>query len=193
MTLTTIRNRAGTIVAVPLLVAIGLALAACSSSEPPETQVAAQSSAPSQVDQWAEQANAEVVTHVAEKAKPQACELITAIEMADILGQPVTATVGDQFTNQTICTYKSTDEQIVVNFQVDWGDADAAAMGMGRMGQSGPAAAESSGGLGDGYTQFGPTLMIRVGENLVTLQIMGIDDIHVAAQRMLHGARPRMG
>lgn len=169
-----------------------LSIAGCSSSQSPDSGSVAQPSAPSQLDQWAEQAAAQVAAQANEKPNPQACELVTAAEVGSIVGQPVHAEVGDQFTNQTICTYKTADERIVVNFQVDWGDAAAATMGMGAMGQSGPAAAESSAGLGDGYTQFGPTMMIRLGENLVTLQIMGVDDVHDTASRMLQTARPRM-
>lgn len=38
----------------------------------------------------------------------------------------------------------------------------------------------------------GPTLMIKVGSDLVTLQMLGVEDVHAAAKRVVAIAGPRV-
>ncbi|HET7655728.1 MAG TPA: hypothetical protein VFK18_01875 [Luteimonas sp.] len=128
----------------------------------------------------------------AQAKRPSACELVTAAEMGKILGQAVTANGEDRFSNQTQCIYDSASGLPHVSFEVAWGDAQAAATAMGLMNRREPGIAPEGDDLGDGYTQMGPTLMIRVGEDLVTLQLVGVEDTHATARRILEVAKPRM-
>ena len=124
-------------------------------------------------------------------ARPRACDLVTAAEMSEIVGKPATASGSEPFNNQTVCSYDFGGMQDI-EFQVDWGDADAAAMGIDMANAAEPGLAPGADDIGDGYAQMGPTLMIRVGDDLVTLQMVGIDDVHATARRILEVARPRM-
>jgi hypothetical protein len=178
------------------LLLLSAALGACSSS-----QEAAQASADEPpaarsrddvLDRWAREARAQQQARAAEKPRPGACELVTPAEMGRILGTPVTGSGNQPFSNQTVCDYDSADGNTRVSFQVNWGDGAAAAVGMQAADRAEPGLAPSADGLGDGYRQIGPMLMIRAGGDLVQLQMTGVDDVHAAARRMLAIARPRM-
>jgi flagellar motor protein MotB len=61
------------------------------------------------------------------------------------------------------------------------------------MGQLEPGMTNRLAGLGDEASAVGPALMVRTGEDLVTLTIMGVDDNVAVAKRIIDTMRPRMG
>jgi hypothetical protein len=111
--------------------------------------------------------------------------------MSDLLGATVDSREDNTFNNQTSCTYSTPDGDRSVFFQVEWGQADGmdAAFGIA----SAPGSVVTAGDdLGDGYRQMGPSVWIRIGSDLVTLQTSGVEDEHAIARRIVALARPRM-
>ena len=123
----------------------------------------------------------------------RACELVTPAEMSTILGSPVVATPNEGSVGKTECVYAPADGvSPQVEFSVTWGDGHAAMTAMGMMGNIEPGIANPYEGLGDQAAAVGPALMIRKGEDLVTLTFTGIDDTPVVARKIFDTAKGRM-
>lgn len=131
-------------------------------------------------------------------AEPQqkiakACELVTEQEMSAILGSPVHAEPNDRSTGKTECIYTSTQGiSPYLEFSVEWGSGEAAMMGLGMAGQAEPGLVSPYEGLGDQTVAVGPTLMIRTGEDLVSLVFSGVDDAPAKAKQIFDTAKARM-
>lgn len=122
-----------------------------------------------------------------------ACELVTAAEMSAIVGAPVTGQAEDHPGSSTKCTYKPTSSiSPAVEFTVTWGDGYAAMQGMGLAGSREQGMVTPYDGLGDQAGSAGPLLMIRTGDDLVTLVFTGVTDQSAAARRIFDTAKPRM-
>jgi hypothetical protein len=122
-----------------------------------------------------------------------ACELVTATEMSAIVGAPVTGQAEDHPGSSTKCTYKpASGISPVVEFTVTWGDGFAAMQGMGLAASREQGMVTPYDGLGDQAGSAGPLLMIRTGDDLVTLVFTGVDDQSTAARKIFDTARPRM-
>jgi hypothetical protein len=119
-------------------------------------------------------------------AAPTACELVSAADMSTVLGSAVGA-VADDRGGQTKCTYETAGGELgapYVEVQLNWGDGVAGMKGAGAMkSQLGPAMGELA-GLGDQATSVGPMILIRRGEDLITLVVSGVPDSTVAAKRI---------
>lgn len=119
-------------------------------------------------------------------AAPTACELISGTDMSAILGSAVVA-VADDRGGQTKCTFSSAGEEIggaYAEVQLNWGDGEAGMKGVGIME---PQLGEVMGqlaGLGDQATSVGPMILIRRGDDLITLVISGVPDNTAAAKRI---------
>jgi hypothetical protein len=133
---------------------------------------------------------------VAEPAasKPlRACDLITQAEMSAILGSAVTAGANDRSNGKTECIYTPVEGiSPYVEFAVEWGSGEAAMTGAGMLGQAEPGIANPFEGLGDQAVAVGPALMIRTGDDLVTLVFSGVQDTPAKAKQIFDVARARM-
>lgn len=106
--------------------------------------------------------------------------------MSAVLGSTVTAKADDRG-GQTKCTYETAGEEIggaYAEVQLNWGDGEAGMKGAGAME---PQLGEVMGklaGLGDQATSVGPMILIRRGQDLITLVISGAADSTAAAKRI---------
>ncbi|MDH4981701.1 hypothetical protein [Hyphomicrobium sp. D-2] len=121
-------------------------------------------------------------------AEPTACELVSAADMSTVLGSAVGA-VADDRGGQTKCTYETAGGELGAPYaevQLNWGDGEAGMKGAGIMeSELGPAMGDLA-GLGDQATTVGPMILIRRGDDLITLVISGIPD-NTTAARSIYG------
>jgi hypothetical protein len=122
-----------------------------------------------------------------------ACVMVTAVEMASVVGATVSAE-GENGVGTTTCRYRPAARSApYVEIRIDWGAADAAMMGVGLLSRREPGISNPLAGVGDEASVVGPVLMVRVGEDLVNLTLWGVDDDVPAARRIIGLLRPRMG
>lgn len=123
----------------------------------------------------------------------QACDMVTAEEMSAILGAAVHAERNDRSNGKTECIY-TPDEGIspYVEFSVEWGSGEGGMMGVGMAAQVEPGLANPYEGLGDQAVAVGPMLMIRSGEDLVSIVFSGVEDAPPKAKRIFDTAKARM-
>jgi outer membrane protein assembly factor BamE (lipoprotein component of BamABCDE complex) len=120
---------------------------------------------------------------------PDACALVSAVEMSAILGAEVVA----KATSRSKCIYKPASEiSPYAEFSVDWGDGKIAMSAMGMTEQHEPGITSPYDGLGDQAAAVGPALMIRTGEDLVTIVLSGVADAPTAAKRIFDTAKAKM-
>jgi hypothetical protein len=115
-----------------------------------------------------------------------ACELIAAADMSAVLGSAVNA-VADDRGGQTKCTYSSAGDEIggaYAEVQLNWGDGAAGMAGAGAMESQLGTVMGQLAGLGDQATSVGPMILIRRGNDLITLVISGVPDSTAAAKRI---------
>ncbi len=119
-------------------------------------------------------------------AAPAACALISAADMSAILGSTVTAEADDRG-GQTKCTYTAGGDEIggaYAEVQLNWGDGAAGMKGVGIMEPELGKVMGHLAGLGDQATSVGPMILIRRGDDLITLVLGGVPDNTVAAKRI---------
>ncbi len=109
-------------------------------------------------------------------ANPTACTLLSAAEMAEIIGGTLTAEPDDRG-GQTKCTY-SPQEGFTpyAELQINWHDGKAGMAGAEAMGEQLKDVTSKFTGLGDEATSVGPMILIRRGTDLITLVLSGVDD-----------------
>jgi len=123
----------------------------------------------------------------------KACELVTAVEMSAILGSTVTAGANDRSFGKTQCIYMPTvGISPYVELAVEWGEGRAAMQAAGAMEQHEPGIASDYEGVGDQAVAVGTTLMVRRGEDLITIVLSGIDDAPAAAKKIFDSADSKM-
>ena len=124
----------------------------------------------------------------------KACDLVTPKEMSAILGKPVTAQGEERPSNdETTCSYSfagSLSPDVV--FMLNRGDGEAAMSAMGMMAKHEPGIVDPYQGVGDQAATVGPQLWIRSGDDLVTLTLLGVDDVPAVAKRIVDTAKARM-
>lgn len=125
---------------------------------------------------------------------PKACNLVTAEEMSTILGKSVTAQGEERPSNdETKCSYTfagSLSPDVI--FMLNRGDGEAAMTGMGMLAQHEPGIVDPYEGVGDQAATVGPQLWVRTGDDLVTLTILGVDDVPTVAKRIVDTAKAKM-
>jgi hypothetical protein len=122
-----------------------------------------------------------------------ACVMLTAVEMASIVGVTVSAEA-ENGVGTTTCRYRPAARSTpYVEIKIDWGAADAAMMAAGLLARREPGISNPLAGVGDEASVVGPVLMVRVGEDLVNLTLWGVDDEAPAARRIIVLLRRRMG
>ncbi len=121
---------------------------------------------------------------------PAACTLVTDAEMSAILGAPV---VTDPNPRSNKCIYKAASGiGPYVELSVDRGDAKVAMAAMGSLGKAEPGLTSPYDGIGDQAAAVGTGLMIRTGDDLVTIMFSGVADAPATAKRIFDTAKPRM-
>jgi hypothetical protein len=123
-----------------------------------------------------------------------ACAMVTPAEMSAILGSSVTAEPhDDDGGNKTECIYKgATPHDPYVEFTVNRGDGEGAMTAQAMLGQSQAGLTHAYAGVGDQAYAVGPELMIRNGDDLVTLLVIGVTDAPATVKRIFDTAKPRM-
>ena len=124
--------------------------------------------------------------------RPTACALVSEAEMSAILAAAVVA----EAINDSTCIYKATAEVgPIVELSVRWGEGAGAMQGIGMAEQDEPGVASPYAGIGDDAAAVGTGLMIRAGEDLVTILFGGVSDVPApsAAKKIFDTAKPRMG
>lgn len=122
---------------------------------------------------------------------PAPCGLLSEAEMSAILGAPVVADPNRG--GKTECDYKPVSGiSPAVKLTVDWGDGEVAMAAMGSMGKREPGLTSPYDGIGDQASAVGPALMIRTGDDLVTIIFTGVSDAPAKAKRIFDTAKPRM-
>ena len=121
------------------------------------------------------------------------CDLVSQAEMSALLGAPVVATPGEGLRAQTECIYAAASGiRPYAELKLERG-MGAAAMTAGAIAQQlEPGLADEMKGLGDQAVQFGPGLMIRTGEDLVTIVLLGVDDPLARTRRIFELAKARL-
>ncbi len=119
-------------------------------------------------------------------AAPTACGLVSAADMSTILGTAVGA-VADDRGGQTKCTYETPGGELGAPYaevQLNWGDGEAGMKGAGVMEPELGQVMGKLAGLGDQATSVGPMILIRRGQDLITLVVSGVPDGTDAARRV---------
>ncbi len=105
-----------------------------------------------------------------------ACEMVTAAEMTALLGGAVTAQDGPT-NGQTSCNYRDVSGGARnADLKIEWGSGEGGMMGAGLANSQEPGLADPLSGLGDLAVSMGPAIMIKRGEDLVTILVSGVDD-----------------
>jgi hypothetical protein len=104
--------------------------------------------------------------------------------MSTILGGAVTAAANDR-SSQTKCEYNSSNGgPLYVELMLSWGDGEAGMAGADMAGSQMPGMVNPYQGLGDQAKAVGTMLMIRRGEDLITITFSGVDDLPGKAKQI---------
>jgi hypothetical protein len=129
----------------------------------------------------------------AERTGLKACAMVTQAEMSAILGAAVIAEPNDRSNGKTECVYKAASGvSPYVELSVDWGSGEAAMMATGMMSKIEPGLTSPYAGIGDQASAVGPMLMIRTGDDLMTIVFSGVDDLPGKAKAIFTTAKARM-
>ena len=113
--------------------------------------------------------------------------------MSEILGGAVTAKNNDHSNGKTECIYTAvTGISPYAELSVEWGSGEAGMMGIGMLASKEPGIANPYEGLGDQAMAVGTALMIRSGEDLVSIVFSGVDDIPPKARKIFDTLKARM-
>jgi hypothetical protein len=122
-----------------------------------------------------------------------ACQLVSSAEMSTILGTPVVGKPDDRPGEFTQCTYQPASAGFPsVELKLTWGDGAAAMQGMGMAGKREPGLVTPYDGIGEQAGVAGPLLLIRTGDDLMTMVFNGVTDTPAKAKRIFDAAKARM-
>lgn len=123
------------------------------------------------------------------QSTPTACSLISEAEMSAILGNPVTAQSGDGYSfAKSSCVWSpKTGYSPYAELTIEWGSGEAAMYATGILSGIEPGLTSPFEGLGDQASAVGPTIMIRRGEDLITI-ILAVEDDRVPIVRKIYEA-----
>jgi hypothetical protein len=131
------------------------------------------------------QADARITAASEPSAPRSACDLLTAAEMSTALGGAVTQEASSR---SDTCTYSSTQSSgPFAELKFTPGDGQAAMMASSFANRHEPGLADPLAGVGDQAVSIGPMVMIRRGEDLITLRVLGVDDT-VKRIKLIYGA-----
>jgi len=119
--------------------------------------------------------------------------MLPAAAMSAILGGAVGARPNDRSNGKTECIYEPVaGVSPYVELSIDWGGGAGAMAGVAMLGQREPGIASPYDGLGDEAAAIGPALMIRSGEDLVTIVFSGVEDAPAKARKIFDAAKAAM-
>jgi hypothetical protein len=122
-----------------------------------------------------------------------ACQLVSPAEMSTILGTPVVGKPDDRPGEFTQCTYQPASTSFPsVELKLTWGDGAAAMQGMGMAGKREPGLVSPYDGIGDQAGAAGPLLLIKTGDDLMTMVFNGVTGTPAKAKRIFDTAKARM-
>lgn len=122
---------------------------------------------------------------------PAPCALVTAAEMSAILDAAVVANARQGGTTE--CNYTPVSGvSPAVKLSIDWGDGKIAMTSAGTMARNEPGLVSPYDGIGDQAVAVGPALMIRTGDDLMTIVFTGVSGEPAKARRIFSTAKPRM-
>lgn len=132
---------------------------------------------------------AAIAPAAAQEVLVKACDLLSLAEMAAILGAPVEAESGDADAfGQTSCTWTPvTAYSPYAELKIEWGSGEAAMFASGILSGIEPGLTSPFEGLGDQASAVGPAVMIRRGEDLVTI-VLSVNDDPVPLVRKIYAA-----
>ena len=126
-------------------------------------------------------------------AKPTACVLVTATEMSEIFGSALQAEAHEGSVDKTECIYKPADGvSPYIELTVEWGEGETAMRAVGAMANTEPGIANPYAGIGDQAAAVGTALMIRTGDDLVTITFSGVDDAPAKARNIYGTLKPKL-
>ena len=127
------------------------------------------------------------------KQPATACDLVTGEEMSAILGGKVVPKNNDHSNGKTECIYTAADGvSPYAELSVEWGSGEGAMAGVGMLNKREPGIADAYEGIGDQAVSVGPALMIRSGEDLITIVFSGVDDVPGKARKIYDTVKARM-
>jgi hypothetical protein len=119
-------------------------------------------------------------------AEPTACSMVTQEQMSEILGMTVIGVPDESSSGVTKCVYTASKSLSPdASIEVEWGEGQAAMMGVGIANQAEPGITDPLDGLGDEAAQVGPVLFVRSGDDLVKIYLTGLTDVVPAARKVL--------
>lgn len=125
--------------------------------------------------------------------KATACVLVTATEMSEIFGRALQAEAHEGSVDKTECIYKPADGvSPYIELTVEWGEGETAMRAMGAMANVEPGIANPYAGIGDQAAAVGTALMIRTGDDFVTITFSGVDDAPAKARKIFDTAKAKM-
>ena len=158
-------------------------LAACSGPAPSSAQSVADPTPASTPGEHASVSPAP--GHAAPAAKPTACSLVSADEMSKIFGSTLQAVANEGSADKTECIYSpAAGISPYIELTVEWGEGETAMRAVGSMSRAEPGIADPYAGIGDQAAAVGTALMIRTGEDLVTITFSGVDDAPAKARQI---------
>jgi hypothetical protein len=131
-------------------------------------------------------------TAVAQAARPAAtvCDVVTAAEMSKLLGSPVIAKPQRLSSD---CIYASVaDVGPNAELKIERGDGEAAMQGATFANQFESGLANPLTGLGDQAISAGPMIMIRRGDDLISIMVSGVEDSLAAVRRIYAAVDAKM-
>ncbi len=124
---------------------------------------------------------------------PKACALVSAAEMSTIVDSTVQAEPHEGSVDKTECIYKPADAvSPYVELTVEWGEGESAMSAMGAMAHAQPGITNPYAGIGDQAASVGTALMIRTGDDLVTITFSGVDQAPAKAKKIFDTAKAKM-
>lgn len=125
---------------------------------------------------------AEAAKQAPEKRSKHPCERVTALQMSEILGEPVVA----EPASGSECHYtpKSGAGLPLAQLTIDMGSAEAAMQASGMLGRMEPGMTNPYEGMGDQASAIGPAIWVRRGEDLIMITVMGVEDHDAASRRV---------
>ncbi len=132
-----------------------------------------------------------MTTHTtnAAKADRPACEMLSQSEVSAILGTAMSA----QASGRSKCVYKASGaSHAYLEFSIDRGDGAAAMAGAGFASRGEPGLTSRYDGIGDQAVAAGPALLIRTGDDLVTIVLSGVSDPRTAVRKIFDAAKPNL-
>lgn len=126
-----------------------------------------------------------------------ACAMLTAADMSTLLNRRMTSEALDE-AFATTCTYEPEGDASMphVSIKVTWGDGKVALASSGLLNRLVPDMKTVSNplvGIGDQAAAIGPRYMVRTGEDLVEIEVFGVDEAPTLVRRAIDLMRPRMG